>query len=140
MFTIQYGRWCYTRLPFGISSAIDVYQHNMNDILRELDCVQYLIDNVLMYGKDKIEHDIRLRSVLDHFRRAKVTLNDECEFGVTQIKFASHIISGDSINVYPNKLTAIINMTPPTEATGMRCFMGMVNQLAKFSSNIAMVY
>ena len=136
-FTTPYGRWCYTRLPFGISSASEVYQRKMNDILRDLDGVQCLIDDVLVYGKDKTEHDARLHSVLDRFRRANVTLNDKCEFGVTQIKFAGHVISSDGISVDPNKLTAIINMTPPTDATGMRCFMGMVNQLAKFSSNIA---
>ena len=123
-FTTPYGRWCYTRLPFGISSASEVYQRKMNDILRDLDGVQCLIDDVLVYGKDKTEHDARLHSVLDRFRRANVTLNDKCEFGVTQIKFAGHVISSDGISVDPNKLTAIINMTPPTDATGMRCFMG----------------
>ena len=122
-FTTPYGRWCYTRLPFGISSASEVYQRKMNDILRDLDGVQCLIDDVLVYGKDKTEHDARLHSVLDRFRRANVTLNDKCEFGVTQIKFAGHVISSDGISVDPNKLTAIINMTPPTDATGMRCFM-----------------
>ena len=136
-FTTPYDRWCYTQFLFGISSASEVYQRKMNDLLRDLDGVQCPIDDVLVYGKDKSEHDVRLRNIPDRFRRAKVTLNDKCEFGVTQIKFAGHIISGDGISVDPKKLTAIINMTPPTDATGMRCFMGMVNQLAKFSSNIA---
>jgi hypothetical protein len=32
-FTTPFGRWCYTRLPFGISSAVEVFSKRMGEIL-----------------------------------------------------------------------------------------------------------
>jgi hypothetical protein len=79
-FTTPFGRWCYTRIPFGISSASEVFSKKMADILNSQDNALQLVDDVLIYGKDQAEHDTRLREVLDRFRRANVTLNEKCEF------------------------------------------------------------
>ena len=76
-FTTLYRCFCYTRLPFGISSASEVYQKRMNDILHDLKGVLCLIDDILVFGKEKAEHDARLRAVLDRFRATNVTLNDK---------------------------------------------------------------
>ena len=46
-------------------------------------------------------------------------------------------MSGNGISPDPDRLAAVLNMTPPTDVSGMRCFLGMVNQLAKYSSSIA---
>jgi hypothetical protein len=136
-FTTPFGRWCYTRIPFGISSASEVFSKKMADILNSQDNALHLVDDVLIYGKDQAEHDTRLREVLDRFRRAKVTLNEKCEFSKSRIKWAGHIISGDGVSADPDRLSAILNMPPPTDVSAVRCFLGMVNQMAKFSSSLA---
>lgn len=136
-FTTPFGRWCFTRVPFGISSAVEVYSKKLANILGSQENALCLVDDVLVFGKDQAEHDARLREVLDRFRRANITLNDKCEFSKTQIKWAGHIISGDGISMDPDRLSAILNMPPPTDVSAVRCFLGMVNQMAKFSSNLA---
>jgi hypothetical protein len=73
-----------------------------------------------MYGKDQAEHDARLREVLDRFRRANIILNEKCQFSKSQIKWAGHIISGDGVSVDPDRLSAILNMLPPTDVSAVR--------------------
>jgi hypothetical protein len=136
-FTTPFGRWCYTRIPFGISSASEVFSKKMADILNSQDNALHLVDDVLIYGKDQDEHDTRLREVLDRYRRAKVTLNKKCEFSKSQIKWAGHVISGEGVSADPDRLSAILNMPPPTDVSAVRSFLGMVNQMAKFSSSLA---
>ena len=48
-----------------------------------------------------------------------------------------HLIDKDGIRADPGKTTAIINMTAPTNVPELRRFMGMVNQLDKFSPHLA---
>ncbi len=136
-FTTPYGRYCYTRLPFGISSASEVYQKRMNDILQGLTGTLCLIDDVLIFGKDQAEHDARLHAVLRRLRDAHVTLNDKCEFSKLRIKYAGHVITGDGISPDPERVSAVHNMPPPSNVSDVRCFLGMVNQLAKFTNTLA---
>ena len=51
--------------------------------------------------------------------------------------FLGHIVDGDGIYADPTKTDTIKRMTPPTSITELRCFMGMVNQLGKFSTKLA---
>ena len=54
-----------------------------------------------------------------------------------QLKFLGHIISKDGVRADPAKTTAVLQMKPPQNIAELRRFMGMVNQLGKFSPNIA---
>ena len=62
---------------------------------------------------------------------------EKWEISVPELKFVSYIVS--AVDIWPNndKVEAIINMKPPKNVTEVRCFLGMVNQLAKFSLVLA---
>ena len=51
--------------------------------------------------------------------------------------YLGHSVDGDGIHADPTKIDAIKSMTLPTRITGLRRFMGMVNQLGKFSAKLA---
>ena len=63
-FITPYGRYCFNRLPFGITSAPEHFQRRMSDILQGLECVFCLIDDILVYEKTQEEHDKHLTVVL----------------------------------------------------------------------------
>ena len=66
-----------------------------------------------------------------------MTLNKEkCEFGKTTIKFLGHIITPEGISPDLHKTTAVKNMKQPSNVSELRGFLGMANQLRKFSSSI----
>ena len=133
-FITPFGRYCFRRLPFGITSAPEYFQRRMCDILSGLKGVVCLIDDVLVYGATQEEHDKNLSAVLNQIQEAGLTLNKEkCEFSTTSIKFLGQVVDANGIKPDPDKITAINNMPQPTNTTELRRFLGMVNQLNKFS-------
>ena len=66
------------------------------------------------------------------------TLNSrKCEFYKTSLTFLGHIIDQRGITADPNKPAAIQQMETPKSVSELHRFLGMVNQLGKFSPNIA---
>ena len=137
-FVTPFGRYCFNKLPFGISSAPEIYQKRMNQILEGLPWVLCLIDDVLIFAQDQKEHDARLQRVLRRIKEANVTLNPEkCVFSRRSVKFLGHVIDEQGIRPDPDKTLAIQNMGTPKSITDLRRFLGMANQLGKFSSKLA---
>ena len=137
-FITPWGRFCFRRMPFGISSAPEFFQRSMEKILSGLEGVVCLMDDVLIYGRNEAQHWDRVQSVLERIQGAGMTLKKEkCEFARTEISFLGHIVSGDGIKPHPAKVTAILEMKPPSTKKEARRFMGMVNYLSKFSMGLA---
>ena len=64
LLTYLYGRFCFNKLPFGISGAPEIFQKIYNSILEGLVGSTSLIVDTLVFGQDQLEHDRRLRNVL----------------------------------------------------------------------------
>ena len=76
--------------------------------------------------------------VFSRLRKAGVTLNSgKYEFLKYKLKFLGHIIDENGIHPDPDKISAIVEMQPPTSVTELRRFLGVVNQLGKFSPKLA---
>ena len=137
-FITPFGRYQFNALPFGITSAPELFQKRMNILLANLKGVLCLMDDILVYGKNQTEHDKRLEVVLQCIKAAGMTLNsDKCEVSKSQLKFLGHIIDETGVRADPAKTEAVIQMSPPKNVTEVRRFIGMVNQLSKFIPNCA---
>ena len=62
-FNTPFGRYRFTRLPFGIKSAPDVFQNHMSALFADMEGVNVIVDDLLIWGKDDEEHDARLKQV-----------------------------------------------------------------------------
>jgi hypothetical protein len=137
-FITPFGRYIFNRLPFGISSAPELFQHRISEILRDYDGVVGLIDDVLIHGKTEEEHQQRLTAVLDKLKEEGITLNkDKCKFFTDQIQFLGQVISREGVSADIKKVEAIQNLPIPTNVSEVRRFLGMLNQLSKFSPNLS---
>ena len=137
-FITPFGRYCFHKLPFGISSAPEHFQKQMSRILEREEGTVCHIDDVLVFGRTQQEHDLRLHSVLQKIAAAGVTLNEaKCEFNKQCITFLGHVIDSNGISQDPEKTEAITKMKQPQTTTELRRFLGMVNQLSRFTPNIA---
>ena len=137
-FITPYGRYCFRKLPFGISSAPELFQNRMNCILEGFAGVLGHMDDVLIHGKTEEEHDAHLQAVLEKLSAVGITLNlKKCEFNKTRIKFLGHIIDQEGIHPDPQKIEAIQKMEAPTDVSSLRRFMGMVQQLGRFIPNLS---
>eukprot|EP00057_Strongylocentrotus_purpuratus_P020155 XP_011674629.1 PREDICTED: uncharacterized protein LOC105443305 [Strongylocentrotus purpuratus] len=64
-FNSPFGRYRYKVMPFGISSASEVWQRAMTDEFGQLDGVEIVADDILVWGKDTVQHDARLSALLE---------------------------------------------------------------------------
>ena len=110
----------------------------MNKILDGLKGVVCQMDDILVFGANQVEHDQRLISTLEQIKAARMTLNkDKCKFGVSTVRFLGHIVDKGGVRANPDKISAIVDLTPPKDLAELCRFMGMVNQLGKFSCHLA---
>ena len=120
-FITPFGRYCFHKLPFGISSAPEHFQKQMSQILASLKGVLCQMDDVLVFSSDKAEHNIRLAAELDRIRDGGVTLNREkCEFEKTKLLFLGHVVDHQSIQADPEKTSAIQRLNSPNNITELR--------------------
>ena len=61
----------------------------------------------------------------------------KCEIFRSSVKFLGHILDKQGVRADPDKTSAILKMESPKSVSDVRRFMGLVNQLGKFSPKIA---
>ncbi|XP_048583904.1 uncharacterized protein K02A2.6-like [Nematostella vectensis] len=106
-FVTPFGRYCFNRLPFGISSAPEIFQRTMSRILEGLDGTVCHMDDIPIHGPTQELHDSRVRKVLQRLKDAGVTLNEKCEFSKQRMKFLGHVISEDGLAKFIPDLATI---------------------------------
>ena len=132
-FNTPFGRYKYTRLPFGLCSAPEVYHKTVNHMFEGLSNVDTSMDDIILWGKTKEEHDYILQKVMQTCKDKNLKLNkSKCELGVKELVFLGDLITSEGIKPDKRKVSAIINMERPKNKTDVQRFLGMVTYLAKW--------
>ncbi len=137
-FITPFGRYRFLRLPFGISSAPEVYHKTVHAMFDSLAYVDTSMDDIIIAGATLEEHDNNLTKVLDIARKYNLKLNpDKCVFRQTELTFLGEVIGSDGIKPDGRKVEAIRSMQQPTSKKDVQRFLGMVNYLGKFVPNLS---
>ena len=137
-FNTPYGRYRYLRLPFGLICSQDEFQRKADEAFEGLDGVASIVDDVLVYGSTKEEHDMRLRNVLLRARSKGIRFNpDKAKISASEVPYFGHILSSNGLKPDPEKVKAIISMESPKDRPELETFMGMVTYLTRFAPNLA---
>ena len=137
-FNSPIGRWRYTRLPFGLNSANEVFQKKVSQHFEDIPGAMVLFDDILVYAENEEDHDKTLRQVLKRCKMGGIKLNrKKCEFKIKEVKYLGHIISEEGIKIDPEKVEDIINMPQPEDRAGVQRLLGSLNYLAKFIPNLS---
>ena len=132
------NRYCFQVLPFGISSASEIFQYQMTKILKGIPNVEVFQDDILVHGKTNAEHDIALKAVIQRLKSAGVKLNkSKCIFGVQQLVFVGHLVSANGIAADPSKVEAIAELPEPKNLADLRRINGIIQYLSKFIHGLA---
>ena len=95
-------------------------------------------DDVIVAGKDKIEHDKVLHEALLTVSESGMTLNpDKCFFGNREIPFWVMIISKDGLKPNPEKVSALRYASRPRSKDELCAFLYMVQSNTGFIPNLA---
>lgn len=67
-----FGRHSFLRLPYGISSAPEVFHGHFSNLFENIEGCSVYIDDILIWGRNEEEHDLRLQKVLEQAQRNNV--------------------------------------------------------------------
>ena len=138
-FNSPFGRYRWLRMPFGISSAPEVFQRSMHQLIEDLDGIEVIADDFMIYGRGKTDeeavadHDDKLHAFLKRCEDRNVVLCEEkFKLRQSELPFIGHVVTADGLKPCPVKVKAITEMPAPTNVAGIRRFLGMVQYLSKF--------
>jgi len=137
-FSTHIGLFRYKRLNFGISSASEIFQHTLSQVLQGIQGVKNISDDIIVYGVSQEAHDASLREVIIRLLEHGLTLNKaKCQLNQWRLKFFGHIFSASGVSVDPKRIETITAMEPPKNAAEVRSFLSMVNFNSRFIENYA---
>ncbi|PIK51938.1 Transposon Ty3-I Gag-Pol polyprotein [Apostichopus japonicus] len=137
-FNTPFGRYKFLRLPFGLHSAPEVFHKTMCQIMDGIPGCQVYIDDILVCGKTKEEHDKRLRLVFERAREHNLRLNkSKCKLGVREVKYVGHILSKNGMRIDNAKVQAIVEMPSPNSKKELERFLGIIQYLSKFIPDLS---
>ena len=101
-FNTPFGRYRFTRLRFGIKSAPEVFQNCISELFADVDGVEVITYDLLIWGKDDDEHDARLKQVLDRAREVNLKFNaKKCRIRQEEVPYVGHVLSKDGLKPDP---------------------------------------
>ncbi|GJW47377.1 putative reverse transcriptase domain-containing protein [Tanacetum coccineum] len=134
-FRTRYGHYEFQVMPFGLTNAPDVFMDLMNKV-----CQPYMdkfvivfIDDILIYSKNKEEHEEHLKLILELLKKEELYAKfSKCEFWIPKVQFLGHVIDSKGIHVDPAKIESIKDWASPKSATEIRQFLGLVGYYRRF--------
>ncbi|GKD47818.1 putative reverse transcriptase domain-containing protein [Tanacetum coccineum] len=118
-FRTRYGHYEFQVMPFGLTNAPAVFMDLMNRV-----CKPYLdkfaivfIDDILIYSKNKQEHEEHLKLILKLLKKELYTKFSKCEFWIPKLQFLGHVIDSNRIHMDPTKIESIKDWASPKTAT-----------------------
>ena len=138
-FVSPFGKFEFTRMPFGLKNAPAVFQRLMEVVLR--DCYEFsapYIDDIVVFSKDGLEHVQYLRCVLDALRRFGMTIKEaKCEWGKVKLEYLGHVIGGGELAVPAHRAAAMADYNQPTTKKQLRSFLGAAGYYRQFIEGYA---
>ncbi|GKA73039.1 putative reverse transcriptase domain-containing protein [Tanacetum coccineum] len=134
-FRTRYGHYEFQVMPFGLTNAPAVFMDLMNRV-----CKPYLdkfvivfIDDILIYSKNKKEHEEHLKQILELLKKEELYAKfSKCEFWIPKVQFLGHVIDSEGIHVDPAKIESIKDWTSPKSPTEIRQFLGLAGYYRRF--------
>ena len=140
-FRTQYGHYEFLVMPFGLTNAPTAFMDLMNCVFRPYvdQFVVVFIDDILVYSKDRENHDTHLRVVLETLRNEQLYEKlSKCEFWFREVSFLGHIVSEEGIRLDLRKIEVIIEWKPLRNVTKVRSFPGLAGYYRRFVKGFSM--
>ncbi|GKC60756.1 putative reverse transcriptase domain-containing protein, partial [Tanacetum coccineum] len=127
-FRTRYDHYEFKVMPFGLTNASAIFMDLMNRVCKPyLDkFVIFFIDNILIYSKNKNEHEEHLKLILRLLKKEELYAKfSKCEFWLSKVQFIGHVIDSEGIHVDPAKIESIKDSTSPKTPTKIHQFLGL---------------
>ena len=132
-FNTPFGRYQFTRLPYGIHSAQEVFHKRISQTFEDMGQIETDIDDILVWGKKEDDHDIHLIKCLEKAKAMGMTMNiDKCQFKTSELIYLGHKLTVEGIQADESKIKSILDMPIPEDKKAVQRLLGMLNYVGKF--------
>ncbi|XP_058758232.1 uncharacterized protein LOC131631452 [Vicia villosa] len=138
-FITPWGTFCYKVMPFGLKNAGATYQRAMTTLFHDMmhKEIEVYVDDMIAKSSTEEEHIEYLLKLFQRLRKYQLRLNpNKCTFGVRSGKLLGFIVSQRGIEVDPDKVRAIQEMPAPKTEKQVRGFLGRLNYISRFISQM----
>ncbi|GJU51820.1 putative reverse transcriptase domain-containing protein [Tanacetum coccineum] len=91
------------------------------------------IDDILIYSKNKQEHEEHLKLILKLLKKEELYAKfSKCEFWISKVQFLGHVIDSQGIHVDPAKIESIKDWASLKTPTEIRQFLGLAGYYRRF--------
>ena len=138
-FITLWGTFCYKVMPFGLKNAGATYQRAMVTLLHDMmhKEVEVYVDDMIAKSRSEEDHIMDLQKLFKRLRKSQLRLNPaKCTFGVRSGKLLGFVVNQNGIEVDPEKVRAILEMPTPRTEKEVRSFLGRLNYIARFISQL----
>ena len=138
-FACPFGRYRYKHLPFRAVLVGNMFQCKIDEFFNDMPNVFGIADDILVigYDKDRTDHDEAVYNVLRQCQDGNLKLNkDKCHFRCMSIPFFSEVVSREGVQLDLQKIRALTKMLAPKNKKELQAFLGIINDLSKFSPDI----
>lgn len=113
-FIIHKGLFRYKRLMFGISSAPELNQHTIQQVLEGCEGAYNIHDDIIIHGRTVKEHDVRLRKTFERTQEKGLTLNrDKFAFSVSKLTFMGCLLTNQGNRSTESCVEAVVDEREP---------------------------
>ena len=108
------GLYQYKRLPYGVSSAVGIFQRIIENLLKGIPGVSVYLDDILVTGKSDDEHLSNLKQVLTCLSNNGLKLaKEKCQFLLPSVEYLGFRVTRDGIQPTASKVQAIKEAPSP---------------------------
>ena len=119
----------------GTVVAQDIFQFKLDSIFIGMEGVTGIADDMVIAGRDKMEHDRNFLAFMEKCMSNNLTFNSEkIQFKQSQVSFYVHWWSKHRILPDPKKIQAMNHMGFLPDKETMRSYLGMINYLNRYSA------
>ena len=119
-FNTPFGRYQYTRLPYGIHSAREVFQKRVSQSFDGIQQVETDIDDILIWGQKDKDHDFQLIRCLEKAQKIGITMNiNKCQFKAEELVYLGHKLTSNGVEPDEEKIRSIIGLPVPEDKKGI---------------------
>lgn len=127
-------------MVMGFKNAPQILQRVMNTVLeKEINNgVSVYMDDVVIYGKNRIEHDETLKRVLEKFRKNNLKINkSKIQFALGEVELLGVKINGKEQTPNEIKKNETLTYPEPKNLKELRRFLGLAGWFRAFIKNYA---
>ncbi|XP_057744668.1 uncharacterized protein LOC130962477 [Arachis stenosperma] len=85
-------------------------------------------------------HALHLQQVFQILMENRLVLNEKkCTFAMSSVEYSSHIVSAQGVSADPNKTTAMLEWSVPTDQRALRGFLGIIGYYRRFVQGYGMI-